>query len=231
MKLTTSHKTQSGPLQRSQKPHLCRSVLCMSSAGVKSDSSTTRTTEWFQKQVTLPPYPRGSHVITKHVYKELPELSDFEIGIANIFIMHTSASLTINENASPDVPLDLTDALNRIVPEGPLYRHDDEGTDDMPAHVKVSSAKASITAFLQLPCQGKQYQSIHHCISSSSHVKASLMGLSLTIPISGGRFALGTWQGIYLNEHRNQGGSRQLTITLQGQKRADGRKYPSPNAR
>jgi len=168
----------------------------MSSSGFKADLAANRTTEWCQKQVTLPPFPRGSHVITKHVYQEVPEISDFEIGLANIFIMHTSASLTINENSSPDVPLDLTDALNRIVPEGPLYRHDDEGPDDMPAHVK-----------------------------------ASLMGPSLTIPITAGRFALGTWQGIYLNEHRNSGGSRHLTITLQGQKRADGRKYHSPSAR
>ncbi|KXZ55175.1 hypothetical protein GPECTOR_3g321 [Gonium pectorale] len=105
-------------------------------------------------------------------------------------VLHTSASLTINENASPEVPLDLNDALNRLAPEGPFYRHDDEGSDDMPAHVK-----------------------------------SSLMGPSLTVPVARGRFALGTWQGIYLNEHRNMGGPRSLVITVQGQTREDGRKY------
>jgi secondary thiamine-phosphate synthase enzyme len=113
-----------------------------------------------------------------------------KVGLANLFILHTSASLTINENASPDVLLDLNDALDRIAPEGRHYRHDDEGPDDMPAHVK-----------------------------------ASLMGASLTIPISKGALALGTWQGVYLNEHRNAGGPRQVMVTLQGCKRADGRSY------
>jgi thiamine phosphate synthase YjbQ (UPF0047 family) len=134
--------------------------------------------------------------------------------------MHTSASLTINENASPDVPLDLAgtsitdthnlsriilltvidsrfgfaDSLDRLVPEGTKikYRHDDEGPDDMPAHVK-----------------------------------SSLMGPSLTIPVSKGKLALGTWQGIYLNEHRDYGGARRLVVTIQGQKRGDGRSYGS----
>lgn len=142
--------------------------------------------------VELQPYSRGCHVITRKLVQQLPELADLEVGMVNLFVQHTSASLTINENASPDVPLDLNDALNRIAPEGPMYRHDDEGSDDMPAHVK-----------------------------------SSLMGASLTIPIQHGRLALGTWQGIYLNEHRNFGGSRRLIITVQGQKRADGRKYSS----
>jgi len=112
------------------------------------------------------------------------------MGLANLFVMHTSASLTINENASPDVPLDLNDSLDRIVPEGRQYRHLEEGLDDMPAHIK-----------------------------------SSLMGASLTIPIQHGRLALGMWQGIYLNEHRNYGGSRSVCVTLQGRKRTDGRKY------
>eukprot|EP00245_Coleochaete_scutata_P017961 TRINITY_DN908_c0_g1_i3.p1 TRINITY_DN908_c0_g1~~TRINITY_DN908_c0_g1_i3.p1 ORF type:complete len:122 (-),score=21.61 TRINITY_DN908_c0_g1_i3:80-445(-) len=120
----------------------------------------------------------------------MPELSQFQIGIAHIFLMHTSASLTINENASPDVPLDMEDALNKLVPEGNHYRHLDEGYDDMPAHVK-----------------------------------SSLMGCSLTVPVNNGRLALGTWQGVYLNEHRNYGGSRQLLVTVQGQRRTDGRSY------
>jgi len=122
--------------------------------------------------------------------KEVPELAEFEIGMANFFIQHTSASLTINENASPDVPLDLNDALDKIVPEGSHYRHLDEGYDDMPAHVK-----------------------------------SSLMGPSLTVPVSRGQLALGIWQGIYLNEHRNRGGPRRIVVTIQGQKRPDGRKY------
>ncbi|PNW88755.1 hypothetical protein CHLRE_01g043100v5 [Chlamydomonas reinhardtii] len=147
-------------------------------------------TQWVQKTITLPQYPRGCHVITRRIYEALPELGSFEVGLANIFILHTSASLTINENASPEVPLDLNDALNRLAPEGPHYRHDDEGSDDMPAHIK-----------------------------------SSIMGPSLTVPVAKGRFALGTWQGIYLNEHRNMGGSRSIVITVQGQMRADGRKY------
>ncbi|KAH7420562.1 hypothetical protein KP509_13G012500 [Ceratopteris richardii] len=110
--------------------------------------------------------------------------------MANLFVMHTSASLTINENASPDVPLDMEDALNRMVPEGHQYRHLDEGLDDMPAHVK-----------------------------------SSMMGCSLTIPIRGGRFCLGIWQGIWLNEHRDYGGPRKICITLQGKPRSDGRLY------
>jgi len=138
----------------------------------------------------LPAFQRGCHVITRHILESLPELASYEIGLANFFVQHTSASLTINENASSDVPLDLNDALDRIVPEGHHYRHLDEGLDDMPAHVK-----------------------------------SSLMGASLTIPICAGRLALGTWQGIYLNEHRNQNYGRTLVVTLQGQRRPDGRSY------
>ena len=128
--------------------------------------------------------------MTRALLAKLPEIYDYEVGLAHFFIQHTSASLTINENASPDVPLDLADSLDRLVPEGAGYRHIDEGADDMPAHVK-----------------------------------ASLMGPGLTIPIVAGRLALGIWQGIYLNEHRDYGGPRSLVVTLQGQKRADGRRY------
>ncbi|WIA43830.1 hypothetical protein OEZ86_010246 [Tetradesmus obliquus] len=147
-------------------------------------------THWFQNTITLPIHKRGCHVVTRKLLAELPELGEYEVGLANLFILHTSASLTINENASPDVPLDLNDALDKLAPEGNHYRHLDEGLDDMPAHVK-----------------------------------SSLMGPSLTIPIAKGRFALGTWQGIYLNEHRNYGGSRSIIVTIQGQKRPDGRRY------
>ncbi|KAF5836576.1 hypothetical protein DUNSADRAFT_5729 [Dunaliella salina] len=162
-------------------------------AGERSTSApaAARPTEWLQKVIQLPPYDRGCHVITRTIYNALPEINEFDVGIANLFVMHTSASLTINENASPDVPPDLNDALDRLAPERAPYRHTDEGPDDMPAHVK-----------------------------------SSLMGASLMLPISHGRFGMGTWQGIYLNEHRNYGGSRRIMITIQGQKRADGRKYP-----
>uniref|UniRef100_A0A0D6R4V2 Secondary thiamine-phosphate synthase enzyme n=1 Tax=Araucaria cunninghamii TaxID=56994 RepID=A0A0D6R4V2_ARACU len=147
-------------------------------------------TEWTQKTFSLPPFARGCHIITRYIYEAVPEIKQFEVGLANLFILHTSASLTVNENASSDVPLDMEDSLNRIVPEGNHYRHLDEGYDDMPAHVK-----------------------------------ASMMGCSLTIPVRAGRFHLGIWQGIWLNEHRNYGGPRQICITLHGTKGADGRKY------
>lgn len=151
------------------------------------------TTEWSTRTVELSPYPRGCHVITRRLVEEIqPTLQTMEAGLCNLFIQHTSASLTINENASPDVPLDLNDALDKLAPDGTVvkYRHDDEGPDDMAAHIK-----------------------------------SSLMGPSLTVPIAHGRLALGTWQGIYLNEHRDYGGPRRIVITIQGQKRADGKPY------
>ena len=126
--------------------------------------------EFWSSTIELPPYSRGCHVITRYLLEEIqPTVQTMEAGLVNFFIQHTSASLTINENASPDVPLDLADALDALAPEGNKhrYRHDDEGPDDMPAHIK-----------------------------------SSLMGPSLTVPIARGRLALGTWQGIYLNEVR-----------------------------
>jgi len=129
----------------------------------------------------IPGKARGCHVITSEIVAQLPELAKFRVGTANFFVMHTSCSLTINENASPDVPLDLNDALDQLVPESSSYRHIDEGLDDMPAHVK-----------------------------------SSMMGCSLTIPINSGRLLLGIWQGIYLNEHRNYGGPRKVCVTING---------------
>lgn len=157
-------------------------------AGIKCEAysnevSAPSRTEWVQRIIELPPYKRGCHIITEKIYSAAPDIRRFQVGLANLFVMHTSASLTINENASPDVPLDMEDSLNKIVPEGHHYRHLDEGLDDMPAHVK-----------------------------------SSMMGCSLTIPIKGGRFALGIWQGIWLNEHRNYGGPRRICITIQGMK-------------
>lgn len=137
---------------------------------------------WIQKQIRLPALPRGFHIVTREVLSEVPELSQIETGLMHVFIMHTSASLSINENADPDVPVDLEMSFNKIAPESFPYVHTCEGPDDMPAHVK-----------------------------------ASMIGNSLTIPISGGRLCLGTWQGIYLCEHRNHGGSRRLVVTIQGE--------------
>ena len=137
--------------------------------------------KWIQRTIKLPPFSRGFHLITSHVVEALPELAQIEVGILHVFIQHTSASLSINENADADVPLDLETAFSSIAPEDFPYRHTCEGPDDMPAHVK-----------------------------------ASLLGSSLSVPIAQGRPELGTWQGIYLCEHRNRGGSRGLVLTLQG---------------
>ncbi len=142
---------------------------------------------WFQHQLQLPAMPRGFHLITDHVRRAIPEIADVNAGLLHVFIQHTSASLTINENADPDVPLDMESSLNAIAPENFPYRHTCEGPDDMPAHVK-----------------------------------ASMMGSSVTVPVHDGRLSLGTWQGIYLCEHRNHGGGRRLMLTLQGDTVAQG---------
>ena len=140
---------------------------------------------WSQREIRLPAYRRGCHIVTQHVRDGMPEIADVQVGLLHVFIMHTSASLSINENADPDVPLDMETALSIIVPENMPFRHTCEGPDDMPAHAK-----------------------------------AAMMGSSLTIPVSSGRLCLGTWQGIYLCEHRNHGGSRRLVLTLQGEAEA-----------
>ncbi|MEO1994852.1 MAG: secondary thiamine-phosphate synthase enzyme YjbQ [Planctomycetaceae bacterium] len=137
---------------------------------------------WVQKRIELPAFSRGFHLITEHVEQHLPEITGTRVGLLHVFIMHTSASLTVNENADPDVSLDMETAVNAIVPETLPFVHTAEGSDDMPAHVK-----------------------------------ASLMGSSVSLPISDGRLCLGTWQGIYLCEHRNRAGRRRLTLTLHGE--------------
>jgi secondary thiamine-phosphate synthase enzyme len=139
---------------------------------------------WIQRTIELPPNSLGFGLITRDVLSALPELEQFEVGLLHIFIQHTSASLTINENADPDVPQDLESSFAAIAPEDFPYRHTCEGPDDMPAHVK-----------------------------------ASLLGSSVTIPVHQGRLALGTWQGIYLCEHRRSGGKRRLVLTLWGEVR------------
>ena len=138
---------------------------------------------WLQREITLAPRPRGFHLVTREVEDALPELSELRVGLAHLFIRHTSASLTLNENASPDVRADFASWFDDAVPEdAPFWTHTFEGRDDMPAHVK-----------------------------------ASLLGPSLSLPVARGRLALGTWQGVYLCEHRNRGGSRRLLATLWGE--------------
>jgi len=137
---------------------------------------------WFQRVITLPPFSRGFHLITGVIQRNLPEIESVRIGLLHLFLQHTSASLTINENASPEVREDLEAVSNALAPEDFSYRHSLEGPDDMPAHVK-----------------------------------SSLFGASLVIPVRSGRLALGTWQGIYLCEHRDQGGRRSVVATLQGE--------------
>ena len=136
---------------------------------------------WHQHRLTLPAYRRGFHIITRNVIEAIPELPSMKVGLLHVFIQHTSASVSINENADPDVPRDLESSFNAIAPEDFPYVHTCEGPDDMPAHVK-----------------------------------SALLGNSVTIPVSHGRLCLGTWQGIYLCEHRNHGGQRSLVLTLQG---------------
>ena len=138
---------------------------------------------WLQKELRLQPKARGFHLITNELLNELPELKDFRVGIMNLFMLHTSASLTLNENADPTVRQDFEGWFNRAVAENqPYYRHNDEGADDLPAHIK-----------------------------------SSLLGASLNIPIANGKLRLGTWQGIYLCEHRNMGGVRHVVATLHGE--------------
>ena len=138
---------------------------------------------WFGRDIQLSARPRGFHLITAELLDALPELSQLSVGLLHVQILHTSASLTLNENASPDVRADFESWFNRAVPEdAPYWRHTLEGSDDMPAHIK-----------------------------------ASLLGPSLTIPVRDGRPALGTWQGVYLSEHRDRGGPRSLSLTLWGE--------------
>jgi len=138
---------------------------------------------WAQGEISLQPQPRGFHLITREVLAAVPRIADLEIGMLHLLLCHTSASLTLNENASPDVRRDFASWFDAAVPEdAPYWTHTLEGADDMPAHIK-----------------------------------ASLLGATLTIPVSRGRLALGTWQGIYLCEHRDHGGPRSLVATLWGE--------------
>lgn len=139
--------------------------------------------EWRQETVRLDPKSRGFHLVTDQVLDQGPRIEDVRVGMLHVFLQHTSASLTINESASPAVRGDLERHFNEMVPEGqPYYEHTIEGPDDMPAHIK-----------------------------------AALLDTSLTIPIQDGQLAFGTWQGIYLNEHRDRGGGRSLIVTVYGE--------------
>lgn len=140
---------------------------------------------WFQKEITLSPRPRGFHLITRDIVAAVPEIALYSVGLAHLFIRHTSAALALNENADPTVRAYMEAYFDRLAPENAAYyKHTIEGPDDMPAHLK-----------------------------------AVLLGSSLTIPISNGRLALGTWQGVYLCEHRDDGGRRRVVVTLSGQVR------------
>lgn len=137
---------------------------------------------WTQTTVELPPLPRGFHLVTQRILGALPSIAQTRVGLLHVFVQHTSASLTLNENADPDVRRDLEAAFDHLAPESFPYTHTCEGPDDMPAHIK-----------------------------------ASLLGASLSIPVRDGALALGTWQGITLCEHRDQAGSRRLVLTLWGE--------------
>mgnify|MGYP001165075355 CR=1 FL=1 len=137
---------------------------------------------WFQKEIQLPSKSRGFHLITDYIISEIPEIQKYKMGMMNVFIKHTSASLTINEDADPAVRMDFESHFNEMVPENqPYYRHIMEGSDDMPAHLK-----------------------------------ASILGSSIQIPITNGNLNMGTWQGIYLCEHRNNGSARKVIVTAFG---------------
>ena len=138
---------------------------------------------WTQKTIQLKARARGFHLITRDIEQALPELAGVSVGLLHVFIQHTSASLTINENADPTVRVDFEEVFSRLVPENqPYYKHNDEGPDDLPAHIK-----------------------------------SSLLGPSVTIPVTNGSLNMGTWQGIYLCEHRDYGGSRRLVLTVHGE--------------
>ena len=139
---------------------------------------------WFQQEVQLPSFRRGIHPIARIILDAVPEIARIRVGLLHVFLKHTSASLTINENADPDVLVDLDRALDSLAPEDLPYRHTVEGLDDMPGHVK-----------------------------------SSLLGCSLTVPIRDGRLSLGIWQGICLCEHRHRASRRNLVVTVQGETR------------
>lgn len=166
----------------------CPPADCPQTTNLPTIPPIVPTMSWFQKQFTLPGKSRGSYLITDVVQKELPELKDYKTGILHLFLQHTSAGLSLNENWDSDVRTDMSNALDRIVPEdkkGDMYVHSCEGPDDMPAHIK-----------------------------------SALVGASVTVPISNGKLALGTWQGIWFLEFRASKHTRRVVATIQGEKMA-----------
>ena len=151
-------------------------------ASVRDRSRSLRAVTWSQREITLKPRSRGVHLVTQEIVEAVPELKDLRIGLAHLFLRHTSASLTLNENASPDVRRDFESWFDVAVAEDFAWTHTLEGSDDMPAHIKTA-----------------------------------LLAPSLSLPVRDGRLALGTWQGVYLCEHRDHGGSRSLLATLWGE--------------
>ena len=138
--------------------------------------------QFYQKEIQFPAFSRGYHLVTDLLLEEIPQLSNIKIGQLHLFIKHTSASLTINENADPTVRIDFETHINKMIPENmPYYKHNYEGADDMPAHIK-----------------------------------SSMLGCQVTIPVTNGQLNLGVWQGVYLGEHRNYGGKRSVVLTLFG---------------
>ncbi len=137
---------------------------------------------WYQRKLVLPAKRRGFHLITQDILSQFPEMAEIQIGFLQVFLQHTSASISLNENADPDVRVDMETAVNHICPEDLPFVHTCEGNDDMPAHVK-----------------------------------SSMFGCHLMLPINEGELALGTWQGVYLCEHRNRGGPRSIVLTMFGQ--------------
>jgi len=178
------------PIEYYASQHQTRETITSESSSSSNTSSdlpsfSSSMTTYLQRTFSLTSRSRGCHLITDEVLTHLSsDLNTFSIGLLNLFLLHTSASLTINENYDKDVPRDMEEQLNRMVKENERWRHDTEGKDDMPAHVK-----------------------------------SSLFGVSLTIPITDGRLALGTWQGIWFCEHRNNGGQRQVVATMHGVKK------------
>jgi len=176
------------PLKSFQLPTCacCPPASCYTDSQPQPPPQTTITMSFFQKQFSLPSKSRGCYLITDEVTRQVPEIKNFKVGVMHLFIQHTSCALSLNENYDEDVREDMADALDRIAPEdrkGELYRHDAEGLDDMPAHIK-----------------------------------SSLMGASVSVPITNGRLNTGTWQGIYYCEFRASKHSRKVVATIQGEK-------------
>lgn len=191
---------------------------------------------WFQKTFTLPPRSRGCYLITDHVASELPELRNYKVGLLHLFVQHTSCGLSLNENWDDDVRADMSDALDRLAPEdrkGNLYRHAAEGEDDMPVFFFFFSISLSplfpFSLFLSVSLSVFRPRGLFlrgwllpnlDCLMliMKAHIKSSLVGASVTVPITNGRLNTGTWQGLYYMEFRASRHTRRVVATIQGEK-------------